>query len=61
MCLLRRDEQDTNCGHPECKNFYMLNKQICMYNVNGTKTTENSSTPSITSQQNNASFLLNGK
>lgn len=33
MCLLKRDEQDTNCGHEECKNYYMLNKQICMYNL----------------------------
>lgn len=34
MCLLKRSDRDTNCGHDECKNFYMLNKQICMYNIN---------------------------
>ncbi len=33
MCLLKRDEYDTNCGHEECKSYYMLNKQICMYNL----------------------------
>lgn len=34
MCLLKRDQKDTNCGHEECKNFYMLNKQLCLQNLN---------------------------
>lgn len=33
MCLLKLSDRDTNCGHDECKNFYMLNKQVCMYNI----------------------------
>ncbi len=33
MCLLKRDEHDTNCGHEECRNYYMLNKQMCAYNI----------------------------
>lgn len=33
MCLLKQSDRDTNCGHDECKNFYMMNKQICMYNT----------------------------
>ena len=32
MCLFKRDEQDNNCNHDECKNYYTINKQICMYN-----------------------------
>ncbi len=31
MCLLKRDMKETNCGHPECKSFYMMNKQMCMF------------------------------
>ena len=34
MCLLKRERKDTNCGHEECKNFYMLNKQMCFLNYN---------------------------
>ncbi len=34
MCLLKRDQKDTNCGHDECKNFYALNKQYCVYAMN---------------------------
>ena len=41
MCLLRRDDQDTNCGHEECRNYYMLNKQICMYNGNQPNANQN--------------------
>jgi len=26
--------KETNCGHPECKNFYMINKQMCMFDNN---------------------------
>lgn len=33
MCLLKLSDRDTNCGHDECKNFYMPNKQVCMYNI----------------------------
>ena len=32
MCLFKRDEQDNTCNHDECKNYYTVNKQICMYN-----------------------------
>ena len=32
MCLLKREQTDTGCGHAECKNYYMLNKQLCMHN-----------------------------
>lgn len=34
MCLLKRDQKDTNCGHDECKNFYAMNKQYCVYAMN---------------------------
>lgn len=33
MCLLKRELKETNCGHEKCKNFYMLNKQMCMFNL----------------------------
>jgi len=23
--------KETNCGHPECKSFYMMNKKMCMF------------------------------
>ena len=32
MCLFKRDEQDNTCSHDECKNYYTVNKQMCMYN-----------------------------
>lgn len=38
MCLFNREIQGMNCGHDECKNFYMLNKQLCMYGLNSTPT-----------------------
>jgi len=38
MCLFNREIQGMNCGHEECKNFYMLNKQLCMYGLNSTPT-----------------------
>jgi hypothetical protein len=31
MCLFKKDEQENSCFHEECKNYYQLNKQICMY------------------------------
>jgi len=34
MCLLKRDQKDTNCGHEECKSFYALNKHYCVYASN---------------------------
>jgi len=34
MCLLKRDQKDTNCGHEECKSFYAVNKPYCVYAVN---------------------------
>ena len=34
MCLFKRDQKDTNCGHEECKKYYALNKQLCVYNLN---------------------------
>ena len=33
MCLFNRDIQGMNCGHEECKNYYMLNKQMSMYGL----------------------------
>ena len=33
MCLLKRELKETNCGHEKCKNFYMLNKQMCMFSL----------------------------
>lgn len=30
MCLLKRDNKDTNCGHEECRNYYLMNKQLCV-------------------------------
>jgi hypothetical protein len=50
MCLLKKDEQDTNCGHEECKNYYMLNKQICMYNLASSQNPLNQSIPLLGSQ-----------
>jgi hypothetical protein len=50
MCLLKRDEQDTNCGHEECKNYYMLNKQICMYNLATSQKSLNGSNPLLNAQ-----------
>ena len=35
MCLFKREKQDTNCGHDECKKFYATNnKPMCVYNLN---------------------------
>ena len=31
MCLFKRDSQEGNCTHDECKNYYLLNNQICMH------------------------------
>lgn len=50
MCLLKRDEQDTNCGHEECKNYYMLNKQICMYNLASSQNPLNQANPLLNNQ-----------
>ena len=32
MCLFKRGEQDNTCNHEECKNYYTVNKKICMFN-----------------------------
>lgn len=32
MCIFKREQNDTGCGHPECKNYYMFNKQLCFHN-----------------------------
>ena len=34
MCLFNKEIQGMNCGHEECKNFYMLSKQLKMYGLN---------------------------
>ena len=34
MCLFKREQKDTNCGHEECKKYYAMNKQLCVYNIN---------------------------
>lgn len=49
MCLLKREQTDTGCGHPDCKNYYMLNKQLCMHNP---------LTPQIPTNMLNLSTLL---
>ena len=50
MCLLKRDEHDTNCGHEACRNYYMLNKQMCMYNMGTPQSNNISATPFLNSQ-----------
>lgn len=54
MCLLKSEQHDTNCGHDECKNFYMLNKQRCVFNLTpfqGQQTADGSSILSAQSQK----------
>src|SRR4051794_35114183 len=41
MCLLKRDQKDSNCGHAECKSYYMLNKQMCVHNGQPNQTPNN--------------------
>lgn len=50
MCLLKRDEQDNNCNHDECKSYYLLNKQICMYHVNPMQKPNNSASNLLSTQ-----------
>jgi len=48
MCLFKRDEQENTCVHEECKNYYLLNKQICMYS----KQTQDSKLPKPSEEHN---------
>ena len=32
MCIFKHEQTDTGCGHSECKNYYLLNKQLCIHN-----------------------------
>jgi hypothetical protein len=58
MCILKRDEQDNNCNHDECKSFYMLNKQICMYHVNPLQKSNNSTNTLLSAQTMKNPLLL---
>ena len=31
MCLFKKDDQENSCTHEECKNYYLLNRQTCVY------------------------------
>lgn len=33
MCLLRPGQQNSQCPHEECKNFYLLKNKSCLYNT----------------------------
>lgn len=61
MCLLKRDEQDQNCNHDECKSYYMLNKQICMYHVNPLQKGNNSQNTMMTAQTMKNPLLLSSE
>lgn len=41
MCIFKHEQTDTGCGHPECKNYYMLNKQFCIHNPINPQMTNN--------------------
>lgn len=33
MCLLKPGQTNSQCMHAECRNFYMLNRQMCLHNM----------------------------
>lgn len=37
MCLLRPGQTNIQCMHAECRNFYMLNRQMCLHNMTQTQ------------------------
>lgn len=53
MCLLKGQQTATGCGHSECKNYYMFNKQLCIHSLNNAKTSNN--------MMGNLSNLLQGQ
>ena len=55
MCLLNPGQANSQCCHTECKNFYSLNKSICLHNV------PQSTQKLLLSQQNTESSSNDGR